>query len=119
MVVQAPRSERGGPQPALALSSSFLEKQSGRLPVFRLCVISSPRQTSFFPQEAFQINVFSSLKTFWQIFCSGEGRVSSGNGQAHVGTEWCEKDFLREEKEEEKNRKEKKSLATPPPPPSL
>lgn len=38
-------------------------------------------------EETFQINIFSSLKTFSQIFHSGKGSVSSGNGQAHAGTE--------------------------------
>ena len=42
-------------------------------------------------EETFQINVFSSLKTFSQTFHSGKGSISSGNGQAHVGTEWSEK----------------------------
>lgn len=42
-------------------------------------------------EETFQINVFSSLKTFLQTFHSGKGSISSGNGQAHVGTEWCKK----------------------------
>ena len=42
-------------------------------------------------EETFQINVFSSLKTFSQTFRSGKGSISSGNGQAHAGTEWCEK----------------------------
>lgn len=42
-------------------------------------------------EETFQINIFSSLKTFAQTFHSGKGSISSGNGQAHVGTEWSEK----------------------------
>lgn len=43
-------------------------------------------------EETFQINVFSSLKTFSQTFHSSKGSISSGNGQAHAGTEWCEKE---------------------------
>lgn len=53
--------------------------------------LSSPSLT-LSTEETFQINVFSSLKTFSQTFRSGKGSVSSGNGQAHVGTEWCEKE---------------------------
>lgn len=57
-----------------------------------VCHFLSSSSLTLSTEETFQINVFSSLKTFLQTFRSGKGSVSSGNGQAHIGTEWCEKE---------------------------
>lgn len=67
--------------------------ETSRLPVSPQAVchfLPSPSLT-LSTKETFQINVFSSLKTFLQTFRSGAGRISSGSGQTHVGAEWCEK----------------------------
>lgn len=79
-------------QPILRLPPLNNLRETSRLPVHRLCHFLPSPSLTLSTKETFQINVFSSLKTFSQTFRSGKGGVSSGNGQAHAGTEWCEKE---------------------------
>lgn len=79
-------------QPILRLPPLNNLRETSRLPVHRLCHFLPSPSLTLSTKETFQINVFSSLKTFSQTFRPGKGNVSSGNGQAHAGTEWCEKE---------------------------
>lgn len=79
-------------QPLLRLPPLNNLRETSRLPVHRLCHFLPSPSLTLSTKETFQINVFSSLKTFSQTFRSGKGDVSSGTGQAHAGTERCEKE---------------------------
>lgn len=106
-MVAVPKAERGPaldpnlPSPTLHLSWRARAKaaacqSSG-------CVSFPPAPSlTLSTAEAFQINVCSSLKPFGPIFRSGKGRVSSGNGQARVGIERCERGLKKERKKRKK-----------------
>lgn len=82
------------PNPNHPLSPPFeiLERNQPSASPQAVCHFLFSPSLTLSTEETFQINVFSSLKTFSQTFRSGKGSVSSGNGQARVGTEWCEKE---------------------------